>query len=287
LAQGESNRLAQERLRQRLGLHPFQHPAKPLDDNPALRAPECLPQPWTCPVLAQHSFHPVKVLDLVQHPTGDNLDRLVEGEVLERRQQVLERRFCNARFPYRKTLDQYQWSWPKKINQMAVKQLFRLEFLKDHSNVVFVGTVGLGQCACEAGHGVLYVPVIQMLNDLQAAQGLKTLKQRMHRYTEVEVIILDEVGYLPIDKAGSDMLFQVLAARYEKASTIFTTNRTYKHWQDIFNNDATLTAALLDRLLHHVETIVIEGRSYRTKDQINPPEHGFQTGRFSRFSCRR
>ena len=210
---------------------------------------------------------------------GDYLDRLVEGEVLERRQQELERRLRNARFPYRKTLDQYQWSWPKKINQMAVKQLFRLEFLKDHSNVVFVGTVGLGkthlavalgQCACQAGHSVLYVPAIEMLNDLNAAQSHKTLKQRMRRYTDVEVLILDEVGYLPIDKAGADMLFQVLAARYEKASTILTTNRAYKHWQEIFNNDATLTAALLDRLLHHVETIVIEGRSYRTKDQINP-----------------
>ena len=185
--------------------------------------------------------------------------------------------FC---FSYRKTLDQYQWSWPKKINQMAVKQLFRLEFLKNHSNVVFVGSVGLGKtqlaaalgpCACQAGHSVLYVPAIVMLNDLDAAQSHKRLKQRLRRYSEVEVLILDEVGYLPIDKAGADMLFLVLAARYEKASTILTTNHAYKHWQEIFNNDATLTAALLDRLLHHVETIVIEGRSYRTKDQINPP----------------
>ena len=211
---------------------------------------------------------------------GDYLDRLVEGEVLERRQQELERRLRNARFPYRKTLDQYQWSWPKKINQMAVKQLFRLEFLKNHSNVVFVGSVGLGKtqlaaalgpCACQAGHSVLYVPAIVMLNDLDAAQSHKRLKQRLRRYSEVEVLILDEVGYLPSDKAGADMLFLVLAARYEKASTILTTNHAYKHWQEIFNNDATLTAALLDRLLHHVETIVIEGRSYRTKDQINPP----------------
>jgi DNA replication protein DnaC len=146
--------------------------------------------------------------------------------------------------------------------------------------VVFVGPVGLGkthlavalgQCACQAGHSVLYVPAIEMLNDLNAAQGQKRLNRQLRRYTEVEVLILDEVGYLPIDKVGADMLFQVLAARYEKASTILTTNRTYKHWQEIFNNDATLTAALLDRLLHHVETIVIEGRSYRTKDQINPP----------------
>ena len=211
---------------------------------------------------------------------GDYLDRLVEGEVLERRQRILERRLRQARFPYRRTLEQYQWSWPKKINQMAIKQLFRLEFLKDHTNVVFVGSVGLGkthlavalgQCACQAGYQVLYVPAVEMLNELCAAQAEQRLKRQLRRYTEVEVLILDEVGYLPIDKAGADLLFQVLAARYEKASTLLTTNRPYKNWAEIFNNDATLTAALLDRLLHHVETIVIEGRSYRTKDQINTP----------------
>lgn len=109
---------------------------------------------------------------------GDYLECLIEDEILERRQQTLERRLRKARFPYRKTLNQYQWCWPKKINQMAVKQLFRLKFIKDQTSVVFVGTVGLakthlavalGHCACEAGHGVPYVPAIQMLNELQAA----------------------------------------------------------------------------------------------------------------------
>ena len=82
---------------------------------------------------------------------------------------------------------------------------------------------------------------------------------------------MDEVGYLPIDKTGSDLLFQVLAGGYERRSTILTTNRAYKQWPEIFNHDAMLTAALLDRLLHHVETVVIEGRSYRTKERIEEP----------------
>ncbi len=211
---------------------------------------------------------------------GDYLDRLIEGEVLQRRQRALERRLRMARFPYRKTLEQYQWSWPRKINPMEIKQLFRLEFLQSHTNVVFVGPVGLGkthlavalgQAACEAGHEVLFVPAVAMINDLVAAQSQHRLKQQLRKYAEVELLILDEVGYLPIDKAGADLMFQVLAARYEKASTILTTNRAYKHWPEIFNNDATLTAALLDRLVHHVCTIVIEGRSYRTKDQIAAP----------------
>lgn len=211
---------------------------------------------------------------------GDYLDRLVEGEVLQRRQRALERRLRQARFPYRKTLEQYQWSWPKKINQMEIRQLFRLEFLQDHLNVVFVGPVGLGkthlavalgQAACEAGHDVLFMPAVAMINDLVAAQSQQRLKQQLRKYTDVSLLILDEVGYLPIDKTGADLMFQVLAARYEKASTILTTNRTYKHWPEIFNHDTNLTAALLDRLLHHVCTIVIEGRSYRTKDQIVQP----------------
>jgi DNA replication protein DnaC len=211
---------------------------------------------------------------------GDYLARLVEGEVLERGERAHQRRLKQARFPCAKTLEQYQWSWPKKINQMAVRQLFKLEFLKDHANVVFMGPVGLGKthlavalghAACRAGHRVLYAPAVKVINDLTQAQALHRLKRELAKYVDIDVLILDEVGYMPIDKAGADLLFQVLAGRYERRSTILTTNRAYKQWQEIFNHDATLTAALLDRLLHHVETVVIEGRSYRTKERIEEP----------------
>ena len=211
---------------------------------------------------------------------GDYLNRLIEGEVQQRQERALERRIRQARFPYRKTLEQFQWSWPKKVNQMAIKQLFRLEFLADHTNVVFMGPVGLGKthlavalglAAAQAGHTVLYAPAIQVINDLLQAQAQHRLKKVLRHYVEIKLLLLDEVGYLPIDKAGADLLFQVLAGRYEKASTILTTNRAYKQWSEIFNHDATLTAALLDRLLHHVETILIEGRSYRTKERVEEP----------------
>jgi DNA replication protein DnaC len=82
--------------------------------------------------------------------------------------------------------------------------------------------------------------------------------------------LVDELGYLPIDKTGADLLFQVISQRYERGSLILTTNQPYKHWPKIFDNDSTLTAAVLDRLLHHAETVVIEGKSYRMKDQIDP-----------------
>jgi DNA replication protein DnaC len=86
-----------------------------------------------------------------------------------------------------------------------------------------------------------------------------------------EILLVDEVGYLPIDKTGADLLFQIFSQRYETGSTIVTTNEVYKKWPKIFNNDTTLTSAVLDRVLHHAETIVIEGKSYRMKDQIEDP----------------
>ena len=90
----------------------------------------------------------------------------------------------------------------------------------------------------------------------------------MAKYLKPRLLVIDELGYLPIDKFGADSLFQVISQRYERGSTVITTNRAFKHWPEVFNNDSTLTSALLDRLLHHAETVVIEGKSYRIKDQI-------------------
>ena len=97
------------------------------------------------------------------------------------------------------------------------------------------------------------------------------LRQELHRYTRPNLLIVDELGYLPIDKLGADLLFQVFSQRYERASTVITTNKPYKHWPSVFNNDATLTSAVLDRILHHAETVVIEGSSYRMKDRVVEP----------------
>ena len=171
------------------------------------------------------------------------------------------------------------WSWPKKINPMEIQPLFQLGILEDRTNVVIVGPAGLGkahlavalgQAACEAGYEVLFKPSVARIHDLVAAQSEHRLKKRLGKYARVELLILDEAGDLPIDKTGAARMLQVLAARYETASTILTTNREYKHWPEIFNNDATLRAALLDRLVDHVCTVVIEGRSCRTKGQGTP-----------------
>jgi len=106
-----------------------------------------------------------------------------------------------------------------------------------------------------------------VINNLTAAQKVGQLKQELNKYIKPQVLCLDELGFLPIDKKGADLLFQVLSQRYERGAIILSSNRAYKDWPEIFNNDATLTSAILDRLLHHSETVVIEGKSYRMKDR--------------------
>ena len=103
---------------------------------------------------------------------------------------------------------------------------------------------------------------------MSAAQAHGGLKRELRKYLQPRVLLIDELGYLPIDKHGADLLFQVISQRYERGPIVITSNRAYKHWTEIFNNDSTLTSALLDRLLHHAETVLIEGKSYRMKDRI-------------------
>lgn len=212
-----------------------------------------------------------------QSPHIDYLAQLVEGEVHRREDRSIERRLKLARFPVQKTLEQFQWSWPKKINQTQIRNLFRLAFIEENANVLFIGGVGVGKshlgialahAACLRGHTVLFTTAVDIINTLAAAQASGSLKREMSRYLKPRILLIDELGYLPIDKFGADALFQIISHRYECGPVIVTSNRVFKHWPEIFNNDSTLTSALLDRLLHHAETVVIEGKSYRMKDQI-------------------
>lgn len=204
------------------------------------------------------------------------LTRLLDGEVARRHDNRVIRRIKQARFPVLKTLDQFNWAWPKKINRAQVQNLFRLAFLDDNTNVIMVGGVGIGKThlatalgyeACQKGLSVLYTTAVDVINTLTAAQITQRLKLELKRYTAPNLLIMDELGYLPIDKQGADLLFQVISQRYEHGSTVITTNKAFKNWATIFNNDATLTSAVLDRLLHHAETVLIEGPSYRMKEK--------------------
>lgn len=114
---------------------------------------------------------------------------------------------------------------------------------------------------CQAGHSVLHTTAIDIVNTLVAAQASQRLKSELRKYINPSILLIDEIGYLPIDKTGADLLFQVFSQRYETASTIVTTNQAYKNWARVFNKDAILTSAVLDRLLDHAETVTIDGKS--------------------------
>jgi DNA replication protein DnaC len=205
------------------------------------------------------------------------LKRLIEGEIARREDKSLVQRIRRARFPLTKTLDQFQWNWPKKINRPQIQNLFRLNFIEQKSNAIFLGGVGLGKThlcialgheACVRGYSVLFTTAIDIIHTLSAAASTGSLKRTMQRYLKPKLLVVDELGYLPIDKLGADLLFQIISERYERGAILMSTNRAFKNWPEIFNNDTTLTSALLDRLLHYADTCVVEGKSYRAKDHI-------------------
>jgi DNA replication protein DnaC len=207
------------------------------------------------------------------------LTRLLQQEIAARYERSVIRRTRAAKLPVVKTLEQFDWSWPHKINREMVMELFRLKFIEQARNAVFIGGVGLGKThlalalahsACMQNITTLFAPAVEIVNQLAAAQHARTLSKALNAYLKPQLLVIDELGYLPMDKCGADLIFQVISARCEKKSTVITTNTVYKKWAHIFNNDATLTSAILDRLLHHCETIIIEGKSYRTQKEEVP-----------------
>jgi DNA replication protein DnaC len=204
------------------------------------------------------------------------LATLIATEVAARRQRALERRIRQAKLPPRKTLEGYDFAFPKRIPKQKILRLFDCEFVPQHQCGVLIGKTGTGKShilnalaytACEKGISVRWTRAIDMLNVLTTAQINGTLEKKLREYTRPELLLLDELGYLPIDKRGADLMFQVVAARYECGSIVITTNRIFREWGKIFDVDNTLATAIIDRLMHHGQALVIDGESYRTRDQ--------------------
>jgi len=204
------------------------------------------------------------------------LATLIGIEQTARQQRALERRIREARLPKRKTLAEYDFNFPKRIPKAAILRLFDCDFIQRHGCAVFIGPTGtgkshlinaLGYTACERGYSVRYTRVVEMINHLTTAQINGLLGKALKIYVRPSLLLLDELGYLPIDKRGADLLFQVVAARYESGSIVLSTNRTFREWGALFDVDNTLATALIDRLMHHGEGIVIQGDSYRMKDK--------------------
>jgi DNA replication protein DnaC len=200
------------------------------------------------------------------------LASLVSSEVALRRERALARRIRQAKLPKLKTLAEYNFEFPKRIPKQKVLRLFDCEFVEQHHCAIIIGRTGIGKThlltalaytACEKGISVRFTRVIDMINTLTSAQINGTLERALKYYVNPSLLLLDELGYLPIDKRGADLMFQVVAARYESGSIVITTNRPFRDWGKIFDADNTLATAMIDRLMHHGEPIVIEGESYR------------------------
>ncbi len=184
------------------------------------------------------------------------------------------RRIRNARLPFIRTIDTFDWTFSMSINRQQIQNLFHLRFLAEYGNVVYVGPTGVGKThlaialahhACNKGHRALYTTATDIVNHLAAARQANCFAKELRKFILPPILVIDELGYLPIDQQGTDALFQVISQRYERASTILTTNRKFKEWPETFQNDSVVTSALLDRLLHRAEVVVIEGPSYRQK----------------------
>lgn len=204
------------------------------------------------------------------------LSTLIASEVAVRRGRALDRRIRQAKLPPRKTLESYDWNFPKRIPKQRILRLFDCEFVSSHGCAVFVGGTGIGKThfltalgytACEKGISVRFTRVIDMINVLTTAQINGTLEKKLREYIRPELLLLDELGYLPVDKRGADLMFQVVAARYECGSIVITTNRIFRDWGKIFDVDNTLATAMIDRLMHHGEALVIRGKSFRTNEE--------------------
>jgi DNA replication protein DnaC len=198
------------------------------------------------------------------------LDRLLEEEVGTRLARSVEMRTKLARFPFLKTLDQFDFRFQPSLDERLVRDLASLRFLAHAENVVLLGPPGVGKTHLAIALGLAAIAEGQHVHFLSAAEltalAPEQMPQRLLSLCKPKLLIIDEMGYLPFDRLAANFLFQLVSRRYERGAIIITSNKSYGEWGDIFS-DPVLAAAILDRLLHHSVTINIRGESYRLKDK--------------------
>lgn len=200
--------------------------------------------------------------------------QLLGWEAAERGRRSLQRRLQAAHLGRFKSLLDYDWHWPRSIERAALEELMTLAFLQEASNVVLVGPNGVGKtmCACNlgyqavlAGHTVLFITAGALLGELAALDSDSALRRRLHHYAAADLLIIDEVGYLSYGNRHADLLFELISRRYQRKSTVVTTNRAFAEWGEVFPN-AACVVSLIDRLMHRAEVVRIDGDSYRAKE---------------------
>jgi DNA replication protein DnaC len=199
--------------------------------------------------------------------------RMAELELLERERRAIERRIRQARFPVVKTMDSFDFLAIPSLNKTMVLELARCEFLTRRENVLLLGNSGtgkthialaLGLAACQRGHRVRFTTAAALVSELIEARDERKLLRFQKQIAAYELLIVDELGFVPLSKTGAELLFETLSQRYERGSTMLTSNLPFAEWTEVLGSER-LTGALLDRLTHHVHILEMNGDSYRLK----------------------
>jgi DNA replication protein DnaC len=217
---------------------------------------------------------------LARQAAADNADhlsyllQLTELELLERERKAAERRLKAAHFPTHKTLDSFEFAARPSVNKLLVSELARCEYIERRENVLFVGNPGTGKthlatalamAACGRGYRVRFYRLTELVTLLLEARDERSLLGLKGRLAKLDLLVLDELGYVPASKVGAELLFDVISGAYERTSLIVTTNLPFESWTEVFGSER-LTGATLDRLTHRCQIIETKGESYRLRD---------------------
>jgi DNA replication protein DnaC len=206
----------------------------------------------------------------------ETLLRLTNYEIDVREQNMIQSMVKVGAFPHLKEIDEFDFSFQPAVNRQQIMDFLSLRFLENSENIVFLGTSGVGKTHLATSIGIAaakkrtstyFIKCHDLLQQLKRARIENRLEARLKHYKKYKLLIIDEIGYLPIDPEDAKLFFQLVDMRYEKRSTIFTTNVNFKSWDEVFQ-DTKLANAILDRILHHATVVPIIGDSYRLKDHL-------------------